>query len=65
MVTKEQIDRLEAKTNEYFMASKKLSFQIEDHQEEMEGILRAYQGMHDTSAQVLRQYFLKGGALHD
>ena len=61
MVTNEQLDQLEAAVNDYFMKSEKISFQIEDHQEELEGILRAYNGMHDTSAQVLRQVFLKGG----
>ena len=65
MVTKEQIDKLEADASAYFMESEKISFQIEDHQEELEGILRAYNGMHDTSAQILRQYFLKGGVLND
>ena len=65
MVTKEQIDQLEARVNAYYMESEQVSFQIEDHQEELEGILRAYNGMTDTSAQVLRQIFLKGGALHD
>lgn len=61
MVTKEQIDVLEARTGEYFMASRKLSFEIENRQEELSGILKAYEGMNDTSAQVLRHYFLNGG----
>ncbi len=61
MVTKEQIDLLEERTGEYYMASRKLSFQIENRQEELDGILKAYQGMNDTSAQVLRHYFLNGG----
>ena len=65
MVTKAQIDQLEAAAGAYFLESEKISFQIEDHQEELEGILRAYNGMHDTSAQVLRRYFLKGGILND
>lgn len=61
MVTKEQIDVLEARTGEYFMASRKLSFEIENRQEDLSGILKAYEGMNDTSAQVLRHYFLNGG----
>ena len=65
MVTKQQIAELEAAAGAYFMESEKISFQIEDHQEELEGILRAYFGMHDASAQILRQVFLKGGTLHD
>ena len=61
MVTNEQLDALEAQVSAYFMESEKISFQIEDHQEELEGIVKAYNGMHDASAQILRQYFLKGG----
>ena len=63
MVTNEQLDALEVQVKDYFMESEKISFQIEDHQEELEGIAKAYAGMNDVSAQVLRQYFLKGGAL--
>ena len=62
MITNEQLDALEAQVNAYYMESEKISFQIEDHQEELAGIVRAYEGMNDVSAQVLRQYFLKGGA---
>ena len=62
MVTKQQLDDLENQVTAYFMKSEKISFQIEDHQEELSGIARAYAGMTDVSAQVLRQYFLKGGA---
>ncbi len=62
MVTKEMLDELERQVGDYFMKSEKISFQIEDHQEELSGITRAYAGMTDVSAQVLRQYFLKGGA---
>ena len=62
MVTKEMLDELERQVSDYFMKSEKISFQIEDHQEELSGITRAYAGMTDVSAQVLRQYFLKGGA---
>jgi len=61
MVTNEQLDALEAQVGAYFLESEKISFQIEDHEEELRGILKAYQGMNDISAQVLRQYFLKGG----
>ena len=61
MVTNEQLDALEAQVNAYYMESEKISFQIEDHQEELEGIAKAYEGLNDVSAQVLRQYFLKGG----
>lgn len=61
MVTKEQIEKLEQDALAYFAASSKLSFIIDNRQEELEGILRAYQGMNDASAQVLRQYFLQGG----
>ena len=61
MVTKQQIDKLEADAIGYFAASSRLSFEIENRQEELEGILKAYQAMNDTSAQVLRQYFLQGG----
>lgn len=61
MVTKEQLDILEQQTNEYFMKSQKISFEIENRQEELEGILLAYKGMNDASAQVLRHYFLNGG----
>lgn len=62
MVTSKQIDALEQAANEYFMASQRVSFEIDDRQEELTGILRAYQGMNDTSAQVLRHWFLEGGA---
>lgn len=62
MVTKEMIDKLEQDAIDYFAASHKVSFEIENRQEELEGILKAYQGLNDASAQVLRQYFLKGGA---
>ena len=62
MVTKEMLDELDRQVSDYFMKSEKISFQIEDHQEELSGITRAYAGMTDVSAQVLRQYFLKGGA---
>ena len=65
MVTKKNIDDLEAFANQYFLKSERISFEIENRQEELEGILRAYNGMHDTSAQVLRQIFLKGGELSD
>ena len=61
MVTKEQIDILEQQTNEYFMKSRKVGLEIENRQEELDGILLAYKGMNDTSAQVLRHYFLNGG----
>lgn len=62
MVTKEQLDQLEQAANEYFMAHQRISFEIDDRQEELTGILRAYQGMNDASAQVLRRWFLEGGA---
>lgn len=62
MVTKEQLDALEQAANEYFMASQRVSFEIDDRQEELAGILRAYEGMNDVSAQVLRRWFLEGGA---
>ena len=65
MVTKQQIAELEAAAGAYFMESEKISFQIEDHQEELEGIRKAYDGLRDASAQILRQHFLKGGVLHD
>lgn len=61
MVTQEMINILEEKTGAYYMASRKLSFEIENRQEELEGILKAYEGMNDVSAQVLRHYFLNGG----
>lgn len=62
MVTSKQIDALEQETNAYFMASQRVSFEIDNRQEELSGILRAYQGMNDASAQVLRHWFLEGGA---
>ncbi len=62
MVTSKQIDALEQAANEYFMVSQRVSFEIDDRQEELTGILRAYQGMNDASAQVLRHWFLEGGA---
>lgn len=62
MVTSKQIDDLEQAANEYFMASQRVSFEIDDRQEELTGILRAYQGMNTASAQVLRHWFLEGGA---
>lgn len=61
MVTKSELDMLEARTGEYYMDSRKVSFEIENRQEELEGLLRAYEGMNDASAQVLRHYFLNGG----
>lgn len=61
MVTKEQLDLLEAQANDYNAEAGKISFEIENRQEELEGILLAYKGMTDTSAQVLRHYFLNGG----
>ncbi len=65
MVTKKDIDGLEAFANAYFMESERISFQIEDRQEELEGIAKAYNGLRDASAQILRQVFLKGGNLDD
>ena len=65
MVTKKGIDNLEAFANDYFMESERISFQIENRQEELEGIRKAYDGLRDASAQILRQHFLKGGVLHD
>lgn len=62
MVTKEMIDKLEQDAISYFKDSSEISFEIENRQEELEGILKAYQGLNDASAQVLRQYFLNGGA---
>lgn len=61
MVTKEQLDALEQAAVAYSGESGKVSFQIEDRQEELEGILRAYSGLNDASAQILRHYFLNGG----
>ena len=65
MATKKEIDSLEAFANSYFMESERISFQIENRQEELDGVLRAYDGMRDASAQILRQIFLKGGVLDD
>ena len=65
MVTKKDIDDLEAFANGYFMESERISFEIENRQEELEGIARAYNGMRDASAMILRQVFLKGGVLDD
>ena len=65
MVTKKDIDALEAFTNDYFMKSERIGFQIENRQEELEGIVKAYSGMRDASAQILRQIFLKGCVLDD
>ncbi len=62
MVTKEMIDKLEQDAISYFHDSSKVSFEITNRQEELDGILKAYQGLNDASAHVLRQYFLKGGA---
>ena len=45
MVTKKDIDALEAFTNDYFMKSERIGFQIENRQEELEGIVKAYSGM--------------------
>lgn len=61
MVTQEMIHKLEQDAVSYFAASSRVSFEIENRQEELEGILKAYQGLNDASAQVLRQYFLNGG----
>ena len=61
MVTKDQLDTLEREANAYFADAGKVSFEIENRQEELEGILLAYKGMNDASAQVLRHYFLNGG----
>jgi len=65
MVTKKDIDALEAFANDYFMKSERIGFQIENRQEELEGIAKAHSGMRDASAQILRQIFLKGGVLDD
>ncbi len=65
MVTKKDIDALEAFANDYFMKSERIGFQIENRQGELEGIVKAYSGMRDASAQILRQIFLKGGVLDD
>ena len=61
MVTSQQVDGLIAQAHDYFAMSNQVSFEIENRQEELTGILKAYQGMNDVSAQVLRQYFLNGG----
>ena len=61
MITKQQIDKLEQDALAYFADSSKVSFAIDNRQEELDGILQAWQGMNDASAQVLRQYFLQGG----
>lgn len=61
MVTSEQIDLLEQQAHAYSAEAGKVSFEIENRQEELEGILRAYRGLNDASAQVLRHYFLNGG----
>ncbi len=63
MVLDTQLDELERESNAYAAQAGKISFEIENRQEELEGILRAYQGMNDASAQVLRHYFLNGGEL--
>ncbi len=62
MVTEEMVQKLQQDAISYFADSSRVSFEIENRQEELEGILKAYQGLNDASAQVLRQYFLKGGA---
>lgn len=61
MVETSQIEALEQAANAYAADAGKVSFEIENRQEELEGILRAYRGMTDVSAQVLRHYFLNGG----
>ena len=61
MVTNEQVAELEKVASAYFLDSNKACFEIENRQEELEGILKAYAGMNDASAQILRQYFLNGG----
>lgn len=58
MITQQQLDKLEQDALNYYRDSSRLSFQIEDRQEELDGILAAWQGMNTASAQVLRQYFL-------
>lgn len=63
MVTDEMVTVLEREADAYFAAAKKVDFEIENRQEELDGILRAYQGLNDASAQVLRQYFLNGGRI--
>lgn len=60
-MTKEQLELLEAQADAYNADAGKVSFEIEDRQEELEGVLLAYKGMNDMSAQVLRHYFLNGG----
>jgi hypothetical protein len=65
MVTKEQIETLEQQAEAYAAASGKINFAIENRQEELTGILRAYEAANDISAQVLRQYFLNGGLEND
>lgn len=61
MATSVQLDLLEQQANAYAADAGKVSFEIENRQEELEGILRAYEGLNDVSAQVLRHYFLNGG----
>ena len=65
MPTKQEIDRLEQGAVDYYNGSDKLWFEIEDRQEELDGILRAYDAMNTVSAQVLRRYYLAGGVIHD
>jgi hypothetical protein len=61
MVTTDQISQLEAQADAYYAAANKISFAIENRQEELTGLLKGYAGLNDASAQVLRQYFLNGG----
>ena len=59
MITTQQLDELEQQALQYYADSSKISFTIEDRQEELEGLLQGWQGLNDASAQVFRQYFLK------
>jgi hypothetical protein len=60
-MTQAELDQLTAQAEDYAAQAGRLSFGIENRQEELAGILEAYQAMNTVSAQVLRQYFLQGG----
>lgn len=62
MTTMEEILTLEKDVMAYFGTTHKMNHQVDFRQDELEGILQAYQAQNDVAAQVQRQYFLNGGA---
>lgn len=61
MALKDELRSLETAALEYFCTTHKMNHQVDFREDELEGILMAYQAQNDMAAQVQRQYFLNGG----